>query len=478
MTKRRFAAWTTVVVVAVAACGGGGGGGQEQTEEGAAEAVASANKGALTGNAGPVLNFLNAECREAVDDDDVRLAVGLAQGFLGDLLDGVDADDVVVQTDVVSYDGDTARVEVSYAGPDGQSFDDGLFLSDETFDVRYEDGKWVDTDCDFEDTSEAEANAIDEGLAEIGFAGTREDPIPAGVAAPVGSGFVVSVDAVDPDARAGLEASGAFVAEPEAGEQFVLVSLTVGFSGPDEPASISSLTGTIVGGANQIGFDAFGCGSFDTQLSSSGRSLFTGGVFEGDMCFVVPGDEIPGMLLQLEGGFVERTILFDPTATAPSPVPVPSTSGPSPDGEFTEARRAPSPLGEPVALGEGWTITVRGFEPDATAAILAASEFNEPPPDGSVYGLLDYELSYDGSDEPASAFAVEVDLVGDSNVAADASCNVSEVPDELDKFTDVFAGGSIGGNVCYVVDAADLDSIVVFANADFFSDDASVIAVR
>ena len=77
---QRAAAAVTAMAMLAAACGDDdGGGGQAQTEEGAIEAVESGVGGALTGNAGQVLNFMNAECRESVDTDDVQLALGLAQ---------------------------------------------------------------------------------------------------------------------------------------------------------------------------------------------------------------------------------------------------------------------------------------------------------------------------------------------------------------------------------------------------------------
>jgi len=193
----------------------------------------------------------------------------------------------------------------------------------------------------------------------------------------------------------------------------------------------------------------------------------------------VPASDIDGMQLSLQGGFSgDRQVIFDPTVVADSPVPVTGVSGPAPDGEFTAARQAPTPLGEPVNLGEGWTITILGHEADATATIVGANDFNEPPPDGFVYSLVEIELMYDGDEQSDSAFSVNVDVVGDSNVSGESNCGVSDVPDELDGFTDVFTGGSIAGNQCFIVDANDVDSLVVFASADFFSDEAFVLAVR
>ncbi|MGI9643769.1 MAG: hypothetical protein ACR2O6_00500 [Ilumatobacteraceae bacterium] len=475
---RRIASLAVAVVLVAAACGDDSGGGQAQTEEGAQEAVERATEGALRGNADAVLNFLSQECRETVDDDEVRLAVGLIPAFFSDLFEDFDLGDIEVATEVVSFEDTTAEIEVTYVAPDGTDVDT-IGLSSESFDVVYEDGKWVDTECEFEDTSERDAELLQEGLDELGYAGTRDDPVPTSVGAPVGNGFVVSVDALDADARAALEATGGFIAEPEPGTQFVLISLTVGFEGTDEPRSLSELNTQIIGGSSSVGVDAFGCGSFPTQLINSDTELFGGGVTTGDVCFAVPSEDVPGMLLSIEGGFIQdEGVVFDPTVAADTPVPVEGSTGPAAEGSFTEARLAPAPLGEAVDLGEGWTIAVRGFEEDATAELVAASDFNDPPEAGSVYSLLDYELTYDGTEASNSPFAVDVGLVGGSNVSANANCGLSEVPGGLDRFAEIFQGGTAGGTQCFVVDEGDLASIVVYASADFFSDDAFALAVR
>jgi hypothetical protein len=476
---RRITTCVVALALVAAACGGDdGGGGQAQTEEGAVEAVEAANAAALNGNAGGVFNFLSAECRATVDDDDVRLAISLIPVFFDDLVDGFDLDDIEVQASIVSYDGDTARVDITYVAPDGADVET-LGLSSDTVSVMYENGKWVDTDCEFEDTTERDAENLQGALDELGFQGTREDPIPGSVAAPVGGGFVVAVDAIDTDALTALEQSGGFTSEPEPGEQLVLISLTIGFGGPDEPEGVSNLNAQVIGGSSNVGIDNFGCGSFPSQLSNRSIKMFEGGVTTGDICFAVPSDDISGLQLSLQGGFsTDRQIIFDPSAAADSPVPVTGSRGPAPDGELTAARQSPTPLAEPVDLGEGWTITIVGIEPDATATITGANDFNEPPAAGFVYSLVEYELSYDGEEQSASGFAVTVDVVGDSNVSGIPNCNVGDVPDEIDRFTDVFKGGSIAGNQCFVVDASDLDSLVVIASADFFSDDAFVLALR
>jgi len=475
--RRAFAIVAAVALLATA-CGDDGDAGQAQTEEGAAEAVTSANEAILSGDVDGVFDFLSDACKEVVDEAEVRLAVSLIPAFFDDFFEDFDLADLTVTASVVSFDGDTAKVETAYIGPD-ESEIDSLGFSSDTITVIYENGKWVDSGCEFEDTTARDAEILADALDELGYAGTTDDPIPRSVAAPVGGGFVVYVNDINLDAFDEIAALSEFANEPEDGHTFVLINVTVGYVGPDEPESLGSVMPTLIGGSSKVGINNFGCGGFPGQLASRSAKMFVGGVTSGGMCFSVPDADVDGLLLSVEGTFLSDSgIIFDPTVEAGTPVPVTGSNGPVAEAAFTAARQDPSPLGSAVDLGEGWTMTVNGVDANGAAVALEASEFNEPPPEGFVYVLLDHELSYDGADASSSGFSVDVELVGNSNVSADSNCGVFGLPDEIDRFADVFQGGTISGTSCYLVDESDLDSLVVFASADFFSDDAFVLAVR
>ena len=98
MRSRVLASVATAALV-LAACGGGDSGGP-QTEQGALDAVKKSQEAVFKGNADDVLDFLNAECRESVDEDEVKLVLGLATAFLGD---EVDLDASEVETSIEEY---------------------------------------------------------------------------------------------------------------------------------------------------------------------------------------------------------------------------------------------------------------------------------------------------------------------------------------------------------------------------------------
>ena len=67
-------------------------------------------------------------------------------------------------------------------------------------------------------------------------------------------------------------------------------------------------------------------------------------------------------------------------------------------------------------------------------------------------------------------FEVTVRTVGQSAVAYSGGCGV--VPDSLDRFTEVFEGGTIEGNLCWNIVASDAPSLVMFADLLFVFDES------
>lgn len=465
-------ALAAVVAVAATACGGDGESRDAPTEQGAIDAILAIQRGALEGDAGPYLDHLSADCAASIDEQQIKLAFGLIRTLMAD----IDVEDVSVDAAIDEFDGETASVSVTFDAPEASK--DELFgFTDETMDVVYEDGEWVLSDCDFEDTSAAEAEDLAAALANLGYAGTRDDPIPVGVGAPIGGGYRVSLDEVIADAAAYIEDAGGYSSEPEPGTQTVLVRMTVGYQGEAEPAPVGDLSFTIVGGQSSVGVSIYSCGSIPEELDAFGTGLMSGGVVSGVLCGDVPVEDVARMLLSVEQGFGATSVFFDPMTTAPIPVPIVATPGPADGADLSAARQAPVAIGTPMDVGEGWTLTIRGADLDATDAVLAFSEFNDPPAAGERFVLLDASMTYNGEDDSASATFINIDLVGDHNVTSAVGSCQATIDGELDRYADVFIGGTIEGKLCAVVADADVDSLVAVATAAF-GDQPVVLSVR
>jgi hypothetical protein len=174
----------------------------------------------------------------------------------------------------------------------------------------------------------------------------------------------------------------------------------------------------------------------------------------------------------------QTTMTSEPSQTTPSIDAEPSTT----TAEVTTdrgTREAPVAPGDTVRVGD-WDVTVLSATSDATAAVLAENEFNEPPADGHQFYVVELSVTYQGNESEAPFVGLTITSVGDSAVAYDAFeayCGV--IPSELDTFSEVFPGGTQTGNLCWSVRSSDADSLVLIVdNAFSFDQDRAYMALR
>lgn len=158
----------------------------------------------------------------------------------------------------------------------------------------------------------------------------------------------------------------------------------------------------------------------------------------------------------------------EPDQTVAPDEPVSGDEVPDAPEGLRGGRDNPVPAGEIADIGGGWRLQVVGLTPDATDLIAQESEFNEPPATGSNYTLVKVALGYYGRDDPASAFGPTITAVGSENVELPSDCG--SVPDELDVFSDLFAGGVLTGNLCITTAPTDIAPLQLAAIGDFFAD--------
>ncbi|MEP7202782.1 MAG: hypothetical protein ABI894_09245 [Ilumatobacteraceae bacterium] len=129
----------------------------------------------------------------------------------------------------------------------------------------------------------------------------------------------------------------------------------------------------------------------------------------------------------------------------------------------------PVAAGAIADVGGGWRLQILSVNHDAEAAITAENSFNEPPPAGSTFTLITVALGYFGVEDPKSSFETTISAVGASNVELGGACGV--IPQQLDFFSDVFSGGVILGNLCFVTTPDDVSSLQLYATGSFFGGD-------
>jgi len=164
-------------------------------------------------------------------------------------------------------------------------------------------------------------------------------------------------------------------------------------------------------------------------------------------------------------------------ADEPEPEPAPDQDdllAPlEPDADIG-SRQDPLPYDQAIDLtwstvgdadGSVWTTTI-GPPRDITDAVLAANEFNDPPPDGVRFVGFEAAMTLvDAEIEPlAPSFNLSWEILGGSTARVynaltidteSFGCGVT--PNDFDDFAETFAGGTLTGTVCIPVPVEDLD---------------------
>lgn len=297
--------------------------------------------------------------------------------------------------------------------------------------------------------------------APPGVTGDRDSPVPLGIVADIGAGWRLQVLEVIPDGAAAVAAENEFNDPPPAGSTFTLVKVALGYYGLNDPTTAYQPTISAVGASN-LELESY-CGTLPNELDLF-VDVFTGGVVVGNLCFVTTTPDSTSLQLYAVGDYFESDEVFlQANGTATGVDPMAALSGPQVGAVSTPARLSPTALATTVDVGAGWSMTVTGAARDITDLVMAENQFNDPAPEGFRYIGVDVTYAYSGT-EPSAAYQVTTKAVGDGNVELQAGCGV--ITGEIDIFTDVFAGGTVAGTICFVVPSAS-PSIVVYASADF-----------
>ncbi len=301
--------------------------------------------------------------------------------------------------------------------------------------------------------------------APAGSSGDRLAPVPAGEVADIGENWRLQVLGIVEDGTDAVLAENQFNEPPPDGARYTLVDVALGYYGVDDPAN--AFTPTISGvGAASVGLDE-DCGVIPGGLDTF-VDVFAGGVVRGTLCFVTTPSDAGTVQLYAKTGFDGPDVFLATSPPAEPAAAMPTLAGPQPGAGATPARLAPAPIGTPVDVGGGWTLTVTGPATDITDIVATENQFNAPPPDGFRFVGIDVEYRYDGDVGPVSPFEVTANVVGNSNVQLSNGCGV--IPNPLDPFGDVFAGGAVSGALCFVTPVDDIGSLVFYASTSFDSD--------
>ena len=140
-------------------------------------------------------------------------------------------------------------------------------------------------------------------------------------------------------------------------------------------------------------------------------------------------------------------------------------------------RQRPFPFGLPAGTVDGWALQVVATTPDATAAVLAENQFNDPPPVGGVFSIARLRATRTAAGAESFDAGFRARAVGSAAVVYTTFENRCGVIPEPMPETDVFTGGQVEGNVCWAVPAAEAASLVLIDDP-FLAEQERFFALR
>ena len=164
--------------------------------------------------------------------------------------------------------------------------------------------------------------------------------------------------------------------------------------------------------------------------------------------------------------YVIPSIKAQPT---PTPIPIPGVATPTPPpgaGPRTGpgSQQQPLPLGAPGNLVDGWQLVIQGISPDAYQGIKAEEPLATAPASDQRDYIVRAQATYLGLGTgvfSAVRLALYSTVTGQTYDQMSNNCGV--IPDPLNPLV-VTQGNSTRGNVCFVVRASDVNSLIAYDN--------------
>ena len=140
---------------------------------------------------------------------------------------------------------------------------------------------------------------------------------------------------------------------------------------------------------------------------------------------------------------------FDDEVSVSQSEPGNSGSGAAPDAGDTDSDDGPGTRSNPSAIGDvlssdDWEVVVNSFTRNATDQVMAANMFNDPPPPGSQYALVNLTATYIGDESGHADFLSAAFVTDTGNVIRDYD-HSAVTPDPLEG--ELYTGASATGNI-------------------------------
>lgn len=193
---------------------------------------------------------------------------------------------------------------------------------------------------------------------------------------------------------------------------------------------------------------------------------------------------IIGLVLSIVGTVVGFAVFFavmanaaseafgsgDTVVTQPADTGDDAAADDEPAAEVEQGTREnPYPLASTVSSDE-WTVVVNSHNPDGNAIVAAGNMFNEAPPAGSHYEIVNYTVTYTGA-ESAYAAEVSIDVVTSGGAVINSYDSLATLEDGMG-LDELYTGGTATGSVAFLV--PDGETVLIRVQPGFLADEVFV----
>lgn len=132
-------------------------------------------------------------------------------------------------------------------------------------------------------------------------------------------------------------------------------------------------------------------------------------------------------------------------------------------------RESPFPLGSVVSSSD-WTVVVNSYNSDGNTTVAAGNMFNEAPPAGSHYEIVNYTVTYTGTDSSYAA-EVGVDLLTGAGGVVNSFDSMAVLEDAFG-LDELYTGGTATGSVTFLV--PDGETVLIRVRPGMLADEVFV----
>ena len=154
--------------------------------------------------------------------------------------------------------------------------------------------------------------------------------------------------------------------------------------------------------------------------------------------------------------------------------PSPFTSySPDPNSEVG-SRNNPISLGDEVTI-EDWVVQVTNVNKSAYQSVKKEDSFDSPPMPNEKFVLFTVKATYTGEESGEPNSDLRFKIVGSKGNTFSNSCGFSR--DTFQYNGETFTGASVTGNLCFVVDADQIDGATISIQAGYSTDVRKFVSI-